>query len=335
MAELLGQGGKKNLRGPDKVAALLLAMGKPAASRLLKYFDDAEVASIAASASRLGIISAPVLDHIVNEFVQSCDAGRELEGSAGEIEKLLSGVIPADQLLDIMSQVRGQRHRAVWPKLSASAPNAIFQYLAKEHPQTAAFALSRTSPTCAANVTTMMPSDQRDEVMRRMVSISSITETALRLLETVLDDELVVAARRATGHDIHACMAHIINKMEREQMDSVLQSLFASRPKEAQVIKGLLFTFEDIALITQETRLKLFDKVAPERLIVALKDCEPDLKEVILSSVAARSRRMIESELAAGPPTSQRDIRKVRREIADLALEMADGGEIDIRARDE
>jgi flagellar motor switch protein FliG len=335
MAAPLGLGGKKKLGGPDKVAALLLAMGKPSASRLLKYFDDAEVASIAASASTIGIISAPVLDLIINEFVQSCDAGREVEGGAGEIEKLLTGVIPADQLLDIMSQVRGQNHRAVWPKLSASAPNAIFQYLTKEHPQTAAFALSRTSPACAANVTTMMSSNQRDEIMRRMVSISSITATALRLLETVLDDELVVAARRATGNDIHACMANIINKMEREQMDSVLQSLFANRPKEAQAIKGLLFTFEDIALITQETRLKLFDKVAPERLIVALKDCEPELKEVILSSVAVRSRRMIESELQAGPPTSQRDIRKVRREIADLALEMADAGEIDIRARDE
>src|SRR5688572_24968594 len=114
-----------------------------------------------------------------------------------------------------------------------------------------------------------MPTDQRDEVMRRMVSISNITATALRLLEMTLDDELLVAARRDTGHDIHARMADIINKMEREQMDSVLQSLFAHRPKEAEIVKGLLFTFEDIARITQEARLKLFDQVAPERLIVA------------------------------------------------------------------
>ena len=118
-------------------------------------------------------------------------------------------------------------------------------------------------------------------------------------------------------------------------MDSVLQSLFAHRPKEAEIVKGMLFTFEDIARITQEARLKLFDQVAPERLIVALKTCEPVLKDLILSSVAARSRRMIESELEAGPPTSQKDIRKTRRSIADLALEMADRGDIDIRARDE
>lgn len=335
MAEALRHGKKKELRGPDKVAALLLAMGKPAASRLLRHFDEEEVAAIAESAASLGIVPGPMLDDIVNEFAQRCQTGSNLEGSAGEIEKLLSGVIPADKLLEIMSQVRGQSYQAVWPKLSSSAPNAIYQYLAKEHPQTAAFVLSKASPSCSAGVTAVMPPDQRDEVMRRMVSISNITSTALRLLETTLNDELLVAARRDTGPDIHARMADIINKMEREQMDGVLQSLLAHRPKEAKIVKGLLFTFDDITRITQEARLKLFDQVAPERLIIALKNCEGPLKELILSSVAARSRRMIESELQAGAPSSQKDILKTRRAIADLALEMAERGEIEIHARDE
>lgn len=325
----------QNMRGPDKVAALLLAMGKPAASRLLRHFDEAEVAVIATSASKLGVVPGQILDDIVNEFAQRCQTGSNLEGSANEIEKLLSGVIPADKLLEIMAQVRGQSYQAVWPKLSASAPNAIAQYLAKEHPQTAAFVLSKANPGCAASVSAVMPADLRDEVMRRMVSIQNITATALRLLETTLNDELLVAARRDTGPDIHARMADIINKMEREQMDSVLQSLVSHRPKEAKIVKGLLFVFDDISRISQEARLKLFDQVAPERLIIALKNCEPTLKEIILSAVAARSRRMIESELQGGAPSSQKDITKTRRAIADLALELAERGEIEIHARDE
>ena len=229
-----------------------------------------------------------------------------------------------------MSQVRGQSYQAVWPKLVVQRAERYLPVPGKEHPQTAAFVLSKASPSCSAGVTAVMPADQRDEVMRRMVSISNITSTALRLLETTLNDELLVAARRDTGPDIHARMADIINKMEREQMDGVLQSLLAHRPKEAKIVKGLLFTFDDITRITQEARLKLFDQVAPERLIIALKNCEGPLKELILSSVAARSRRMIESELQAGAPSSQKDILKTRRAIADLALEMAERGEIEI-----
>lgn len=324
-----------DMRPPEKVAALLLAMGKPAASRILKHFDETEVAAIAGAASKLGMVPGPVLEEIVSEFAIRCQSGSNLEGTELEIERLLSGVIPADKLLEIMSQVRGQSHQAVWPKLSSSAPNAIAQYLAKEHPQTIAFVLSKASPVCAANVTAVMAPDRREEVMRRMVSIANITPSAQLILEMTLNDELLVAARRDTGPDIHARMADILNKMEREHMDGVLQSLMSVRPKEAKIVKGLLFTFDDISRISQEARLKLFDQVPPERLIIALKNCEPDLKELILSAVAARSRRMIESELEGGVPSSQKDIVKTRRAIADLALEMAERGEIEIHARDE
>lgn len=325
----------RTLRGPEKVAALLLAMGKTAAGKLLKHFDEDELKLIAASAAKLGMVPGSMLDDIVNEFSLRCQAGSNLEGNAGEIEKLLSGIVPADKLLEIMSQVRGQSHQAVWPKLSASAPPAIAQYLSKEHPQGAAYVLAKASPACAAGVTAVMPADLRDEVMRRMVSIANVTPTALRILETTLNDELLVAAQRDSGPDIHARMADIINKMEREQMDGVLQSLLQHRPKEAKIVKGLLFTFEDITRITTEARLKLFDQVPPERLIVALKNCEPQLKELILSAVAARSRRMIESELQTGVPSSQKDIVKTRRAIADLALEMAERGELEIHSRED
>lgn len=325
----------KTLRGPDKVAALLLAMGKTSAGRLLKHFDEDELKTIAVSASTLGVIPGPMLDDIVNEFSQRCQTGSALEGSAIEVEKLLSGVLPADKLVEIMSQVRGQHHQAVWPKLSTTAPPSVAQYLAKEHPQAAAYVLAKANPTASAAVTAAMPADLRDEVMRRMVSISNVTPLALRLLETTLTDELLVPTHGDSGPDIHARMADILNKMEREQMDGVLQSLLQHRPKEAKIVKGLLFTFDDIARISQEARLKLFDQVPPERLILALKGCEPGLKELILSAVAARSRRMIEAELQSGVPSSQKDIVKTRRAIADLALEMAERGEMEIHSRDE
>lgn len=335
MAEPARQGRPKELKGPEKVAALLLAMGKPAASRILRHFDETEVATIAESASRLGMIPSDLLDEIVNEFAQRCQSGSNLEGSVSEVEKLLTGVLPSDKVLEIMSQLRGQSYQAVWPKVSSSAPNAINNYLQKEHPQTSAFVLSKASPACSAAVTAVMAADLRDEVMRRMVSISSITPTAMRLLETTLGDELIVAARRDTGPDIHARMADILNQMDREQMDAVLQSLFSTRPKEAKIVKGLLFTFDDIARLSQESRLKLFDQIPPERIIIALKQCDAGLKELILSSVAQRSRRMIESELSSNVPSTQKDIIKVRRAIADTALEMAERGEIEINPREE
>ena len=99
------------LQGPDRAAALLLAMGKPAASRLLKRFDSAELKEIARAASALGTISAGDVESLIEEFAGEFAAGMSLMGTADEVEKLLTGILPGEQISDIMADVIGQKRR--------------------------------------------------------------------------------------------------------------------------------------------------------------------------------------------------------------------------------
>ena len=55
----------------------------------------------------------------------------------------------------------------------------------------------------------------------------------------------------------------------------------------------------------------------------------------VLSSLASRARRMVESELANSGPTSLREVTKARRLIADLVLEMVQSGEIELNSNAE
>ena len=71
----------------------------------------------------------------------------------------------------------------------------------------------------------------------------------------------------------------------------------AARPGEAAALRKLLFSFEDIVKLDQKYRLILFDKVQTEQVMLALRGAEAEIKEIILSSLGARARRMIESEL--------------------------------------
>jgi flagellar motor switch protein FliG len=96
------------------------------------------------------------------------------------------------------------------------------------------------------------------------------------------------------------------------------------------LVKALLFSFDDIARLTPADRVKLFDGVPVERTILALHGVAIELKDLILSSVSARSRRMIEQEISTGVVPPARNIDKARRAIADLVLEMAERGLIDI-----
>jgi flagellar motor switch protein FliG len=181
----------------------------------------------------------------------------------------------------------------------------------------------------------ILSSELRNELMRRMLSIKHVPEKALKLLELTLADELVSKISRAKGPAIHARLADIINKLERKQMEEVLTNLDQFRPKEAKLVKSHLFTFDDIVKLTQEARLALFDQVPSERVILALKGAPADLSELVLSCVSARSKRMIEAELAGGASVPAKEISKARRAIADLALELAERGLIELNPAEE
>ena len=136
---------------------------------------------------------------------------------------------------------------------------------------------------------------------------------------------------RNMASDTYPRMADIINKMERAQMEESLKSLTESRPKSAEILKSMLFTFDDIVKLTAKARMLIFDQVPTDRTVLALKGSEPAFRELILSSLAGRTRRLVEHELSSGIPVNQREVLDARRTITDLALDMAGRGEIELR----
>ncbi len=92
-------------------------------------------------------------------------------------------------------------------------------------------------------------------------------------------------------------IADILNRLDKAQSEDVLKSLAEIRPDEAKAIKGMLFTFDDVAKLPQQARTVRVRQVPIERLVIALKGTKPDFQATILSSLASRSRRMVEAEL--------------------------------------
>ncbi len=169
-----------------------------------------------------------------------------------------------------MSDVRSRMNEAVWPRLAETPPQVLAQFLSKEHPQVVSFVLSRVSTSLSAEVVAHFNGPLRNEVMRRMLTNRLMTQHALRLLEQVLRDELLLKVARSSGQDTHGRIAKIINKLDRKEMEEVLQSIGATRPKEAEIVRSLLFTFDDIAKLSVKTRTTLFENMEAELIIPAL-----------------------------------------------------------------
>lgn len=320
----------RTLSNPEKVAVLLLAMDKPVAERVMQHLDDADLTLIARHGANVGVIQRSTLDGLVGEFEQMLAKSSGLQGTLDRVEKLLQGVVPEDRYEAILADLRGGSTQAVWSRLSELPESKLAQFLAKEHPQVAALVLTKATPTCAAAVMGQMPTQRRNEVTRRMLAIKHIMDPALEVLQTALNEDLLAQSARQSAPDIHSRLANIINKLDRQRMEEVLNDLSDHKPKDTKRIRGLLFTFEDIVKLPPEARAKLIDQVPQDRVILALKGADASTINTILSSTGARARRMIEQEIATGAPVPPKDVAKARRAIADLALDLAQRGEIDI-----
>ena len=170
--------------------------------------------------------------------------------------------------------------------------------------------------------------------MRRMLTFKPIVDATMKMIEQSIHEDFMINLARNAAADTHSRMADIINKMERQSMEEVLDNLTQSRPKSAEILKSLLFTFDDIIKLTPRARTTLFDQIPHEKVILALKGTAGPLRSVVLSAMTARARRIVEHELEGGEPASQRDVLEARRSITDQALEMAARGEIELSASD-
>jgi flagellar motor switch protein FliG len=323
------------LSGPKKVAALLLAMDKKVASRILKFFDEDDIKLIAQTATDLGAVTKETIDALIEEFAQLLRNGGDLIATSNEVEALLAGVVPPEQIAEIMSQVRSKSLQSIWIKLGEVPELSTAQYLTKEHPQVSALVLSRTPPQYAAATLKMMPPPLRNEIMRRMLAIKVVHERPVQILEGAVKEELLYKSAKNTGPTIHARLADIINKMDRKQMDEILTDLDEHRPKEAELVRSLLFTFDDLTKLSQQALVTLFDGVPTDRTIMALSGAEPRMIDMVLEATPTRARRMIEQELATGKKANTREIQKARRAIADAAMEMIEKGIIEIGNAEE
>jgi flagellar motor switch protein FliG len=318
----------------QKAAAILVAMGKPAAGRLLKFFTHEELKALIEAARMLKTIPQSELERIIAEFEDEFAEGAGLMDSAATMDRILSESLSPEEMNALMRHgapdEEGEPHAPVWPALEKLEPVQLGEFLAGEMPQTAALVLTNLSSPIAANVLITLPKPMRGEVMKRMVTTHAVKPKALRIVENQIRRKLLSDDAPRPAVEGHARVATVLNELDKPQLDELLADMESAGSRDVTAIRSHLFSFEDVVLLTQKSRLLLFDQQPSELVTLALRGAGRELTEAVLSAIGVRSRRMIESELGSDAPVSSADITKAQRAIAAAAIRLAKEGLIQL-----
>jgi flagellar motor switch protein FliG len=314
--------------GREKVAILLLALGEKLGTQLLQKFDSAEVKAIMNSAASLGRVEKQDLDHLVDDFAanfaRALGIGTDFDSVKSMVERAFS---PGDLSRMLGSQVM-QAGEPAWKRFESGMENTLVPYLLDEHPQTIAFILSKLDPEFAARCLSILPGDFRITVARRLLKVQIVEGPVQDMVESVLELDLLAKADAGLETEGRGRLAAMLNRIDREKSGEILAGVAAWKPEEAAKLRRLIFAFEDIGKLSQEARLAVFDKLQHDQVVTALRGMDAALKEVALSSLGARARRMVETELLNDKGVRTKEGDAARSAIVAQVLDMAQRGDI-------
>jgi flagellar motor switch protein FliG len=316
------------------VAILLLALGDKLGPQLLQKFDAGEVKAIMETASSIGRVEKQDLDLLVDDFAAQFARALGLGTDFDAVKSLVERAFSPGELSRMLGDQIMQVGESVWRKFGDGMENTLVPYLLDEHPQTIAFVLSRLDEEFAARCLSILPGDFRVTVARRLLKVQAVNEDVERAVERVLQSDLLSRADASLEAEGRGRLAAMLNKIDRETSDEILAGVAAWKPEEAAKLKRLIFAFEDLGLLSQEARLALFDKLQPDQIVLALKGMDAAVKEVALSSLGARARRMVEAELANDKGVRTKEGEAARSAVVARVLEMAQRGELELPSTD-
>ncbi|MBB5704008.1 flagellar motor switch protein FliG [Ochrobactrum daejeonense] len=323
------------LTGPQKAAAILVAIGRPAAARLLKHFNAEDLRKLAGHARTLEPISPLDFEQLVKQFEDRFAEGAPVSEAAQRFEGLLRETLPQEEVEAVLEdRVQPQLvQESVWVQLGRLPVESLQAYLTDQHPQIIAYIVSKLPSDLAARLFVALPPQLRNAVVQRSLHIGNVAPAAAELLEDVLRRDLLGRSDAGPVKAHHGQIANIFNQLDRNEMEELMASLEDLNRDDLNRIKAKLFTFEDIERLSQRARLLLFDEVQTEQIATALRGVDTRLQELVLSSLSTRGRRMVETELGAeqGNITAQ-NITDARRAIARIAIDLSERGIITLEA---
>jgi flagellar motor switch protein FliG len=318
----------RTLRGPQKAAIFMLAVGDTHAAKLFEMMEDEEISELSQAMSQLGLVSADIVEKLFIEFADSLSSTGGLVGSHASTERLLFGALDSDRAKQIMEEIRGPAGRTMWEKLENVNETVLANYFKNEYPQTVAVVMSKIKPDHASRVLGMLPENFSMEVIMRMLRMEAVQKEVLDSIEVTLRTEFMTNLARTARRDSHEMMADIFNALDRNTESRFMTALEERNRESAEKIQALMFTFDDLSRLDDSGIQVLMRQVDKDQLALALKGASDEVKDMFFRNMSERAGKMMKEDMDAMGAVRLKDVDEAQGVIVVSTKSLADAGDI-------
>lgn len=318
----------KALKGPEKAAIILLALGKDYGRGIWSELDDDDVRIASFSMANLGSIDKGIVEEVLMEFVYRLSAVGMVTGSLTTTERLLKQFLPDERVVMIMEELRGPTGLTMWEKISNIQEEVLANYLKNEYPQTIAVVLSKLRPDHTARVLALFQHDLAIDVVQRMLTMETVQKDILERVEQTLRSEFMTNLYKSRRRDPYEMLAEVFNNFDRQAELRFISQLEAADPEAAERIKSLMFTFEDLAKLDNASLQTVLRATDIDMLPIALKGASDSVREVFFANLSRRALQQVKEDIEVMGPKRMKDIEEAQSNLVILAKSLAESGDI-------
>lgn len=309
-------------------AILMLAVGEEHAAKIFSLMEEHEIRDISREMSFLGQVPSEEVERVLVEFATSVSGGGGLTGSWQHTERLLKTFMDEERVSEIMEEMRGPAGRTMWEKLDNVSEDILANYIRNEYPQTAAVILSKIKSLHAARVLSVLPQDFAFEVMERMLVMDNVPREIISTVEQTLRNEFMRNLSAKSKRDSHEMLAEVFNNFDRTNEAKFMEMLQKYSPKDADRVRSLMFTFEDLLKADDKGIQALMRDVEKDKVALALKGASEDLKKLFFKNMSERASKIMQEDMQAMGPVRVKDVDDAQQAVITVAKKLIDDGQL-------
>ncbi len=319
------------LKGASAAAVLLLLIEEAEAAAILERLKPDEVQALGSALYGVVDVGEGEVLSVVDNFVDRARNRNMLgHGAHDHLSAAMHRALGAEKAATMMDRVAPQTASPdALSQLQWMDADAIAAIIAPEHPQIAALVLSHLAPELAADVITLLPDAEQEDVLFRVATLGPVSAAALAELEAILlqaqagSKKGAVSKRGGTSD-----AAAIMNNLRKPDDARILKSLVKRDKAIARAVEDDMFIFDDLAALDDRTLGTVLRGADAALLVPALKGADEMLRKRMLGAMSKRAAQSIADEIAERGPMPKSEVLEAQRGLIQVAKKMAADGTI-------
>jgi flagellar motor switch protein FliG len=320
------------LNGTQRAAVLLMSLGEAEAAEVLKHMSAKEVQKLGAAMATISGVTRGQLEQIIAEFTGQLEDQTSVGiGADDYVRKVLVQALGEDKASGLIDRILHGRNSRGLENLKWMDARAVAELIRNEHPQIMAIVLSYLDPDHAAEVLKFLSDRVRSDVMLRIATLDTIPANALNELNEILEKQFSgQQGSKASSVGGLKTAANILNFVDGTLEQQILGSIGEVDNELSGRIQDLMFVFDDIGEMDDRSIQSVLREVPGDRLGLALRGCDPKVREKILKNMSKRAADMLVEDMETRGPAKLSEVESAQKEMLTIVRRLADSGAIQL-----